>query len=76
MTLLTTFLIQISYKWYLFGKPECLAIGFWNEIGDDNIWGLMALDIERPDLYGGPCTGFQSSKQLRKYICKKGQIAE
>ena len=31
------------------------AIGFWSEIGDDKIWGLMTLDIERPDLYGGPC---------------------
>ena len=30
-------------------------MGFLNEIGDNIIRGLMALDIVRPDLYGGPC---------------------
>ena len=54
-TLLTTFWIEISYKWYLFGKPKCAAIGFWNDFCDGIIRRLIVLDIARPDLYGGPC---------------------
>ena len=51
----TTFYMKIPYKWYLFRKLEYSAIGFKNEIGDYIIKRPLVLDINRPDLYGGPC---------------------
>ena len=52
----TTFYMKIPYKWYLFRKLEYSAIGFKNEIGDYIIKRPLVLDINRLDLYGGPCT--------------------
>ena len=51
----TTFYMKIPYKWYLFRKLEYSAIGFRNKIGDYIIKQPLVLDINRPDLYGGPC---------------------
>ena len=60
--------MKISHKWYLFGKPECSAMGFWNVIGDNIIRGLMALDIVCLDQYGGPCIYFKKQQVLHLYV--------
>ena len=75
----TTFYMKIPYKWYLFRKLEYSAIGFKNEIGDYIIKRPLVLDINRPDLYGGPCKLLLSSieeksvkNQWNAWLAKKG----